>query len=490
MQVLAPCLRRANIIVPMSLALLTNLLPRVLIILSLTVLIWGGSGPVYGQVAAEPEREQLLNGLRVLVWNRPGDQEVLLKLRIHSGAAFDVTGKAGEMAILGDILFPDTSTREYFTDEMGGRLDVDTDYDSITVTLQGRAREFERIVEILRTAIVTTQISPENVARIRDGRIKIAKETNVSPALWADRAIAARLFGDFPYGRPQTGSAESLARVDRADLLLARDRFLNSNNATLVVFGGVPKDRAMRALRQLLGPWRKSEQVVPTTFRQPEPPDNRTLIMNAPADQSAEVRLATRGVSRSDRDFATAVVLAVIARKRWETLSPELSRRPVFVRNEPHVLPGMFVMGVAADTLLVGKTLKSAHDVLQSLVSSPVPAAELDAAKSGASAQFNKEMERPDGIAGAWLDIDTFGLPSISQQIAAFSAVSAGDLQRVASTLFEKTRIASVVIGDSQQLKAMLEPNVKVELMGELVKPQPDKAEVKPATTIPVKKPD
>lgn len=474
----------------MSLTSLTNSLPKVLIILCLTVLICGVSAPVYGQMAAQPEREQLLNGLRVLVWHRPGDHDVLLKLRVHSGAAFDVAGKAGQMAILGDILFPDTSTREYFTDEMGGRLDVDTDFDSITVTLQGRAREFERIVEILRNGVVTTQITPENVARIRDGRIKIAKETNVSPALWADRAIATRLFGDFPYGRPQTGSAESVGRVDRADLLLARERFLNSNNATLVVSGGVPKNRAMRALRQLLGPWRKSEQIVPTTFRQPEAPDVRTLIINAPGDLSAEVRLATRSVSRSDRNFPTAVVMAIIARKRWETLSPELTRRPVFVRNEPHVLPGIFVMGAAVDSLLVGKTLKTAHDVLQSLVSGPVPAAELEQAKSEASAQFTKELERPEGTARAWLDIDTFGLPSISQQMRAFSAVSAADLQRVASSLFEKTRIASVVIGSSQQLKAMLEPSVKLELMGEIEKPQPDKGEEKPATTIPVKKPD
>ncbi len=474
----------------MSLTFLTNSLTKILIILWGTFLFCSVSAPVCGQVAAEPEREQLLNGLRVLIWHRPGDQDVLLKLRIHSGAAFDVAGKGGQMAVLGDILFPDATTREYFTDEMGGRLDVDTDFDSITVTLQGRAREFERIVEILRAAVVTTQITPENVARIRDGRIKIAKETNVSPAVWADRAIASRLFGDFPYGRPQSGSAESLGRVDRADLLLARERFLNSNNATLVVSGGVPKNRAIRGLRQLLGPWRKSEQIVPTTFRQPENPDVRTLIINAPADQSTEVRLATRGVSRADRDFATAVVLALVARKRWEGLSPELTRRPVFVQSEPHVLPGIFVMGAAVDTLLVGKTLKTAHDVLQSLVNSPVPAAELEAAKSEALAQFSKELEKPDGTARAWLDIDTFGLPSISQQLGAFNAVSAADLQRVASSLFEKTRIATVVIGNSQQLRTMLEPSVKVELMGEIEKPQPDKTEVKPATTIPIKKPD
>ncbi|HEX8353162.1 MAG TPA: hypothetical protein VF611_09700, partial [Pyrinomonadaceae bacterium] len=44
---------------------------------------------------AEPRREQLLNGLRVLLVSRPADQNVLIKLRIHSGAAFDLAGKEG-----------------------------------------------------------------------------------------------------------------------------------------------------------------------------------------------------------------------------------------------------------------------------------------------------------------------------------------------------------------------------------------------------------
>ena len=74
---------------------------------------------VYGQSTPEPERWQLLNGLRVLFWHRPGDQDVFLKLRIHSGAAFDKAGKGGQMAILGDILFPKATTREYFAEEMG-----------------------------------------------------------------------------------------------------------------------------------------------------------------------------------------------------------------------------------------------------------------------------------------------------------------------------------------------------------------------------------
>src|SRR5438034_2725383 len=261
---------------------------------------------VFGQAGSEPQTERLLNGLRVLIWSRPGNPDLLIKLRVHSGGAFDLAGKSGEMALLGDILFPDPTTREYFTEEMRGRLAVATDYDSVTITMQGRANEFERIVEILRNALVATQLTPEIVTKVRDGRIRVVKETSISPAVLADRVIASRLFGDFPYGRPYSGSAESLARVDRADLMLARERFLNPNNSTLIIIGGIQPSRAMRTLRQLLGVWRKSEQVIPATFRQPEAPDTRTLIINAPADQSGEIRVATRGLARSDRDYAAA----------------------------------------------------------------------------------------------------------------------------------------------------------------------------------------
>ena len=49
--------------------------------------------------------------------------------------------------------------------------------------------------------------------------------------------------------------------------------------------------------------------------------------------------------------------------------------------------------------------------------------------------------------------------------------------------------LATIVIGDAKQLQALLEPSIKVELMGE-IKPLPAKAETKPAMTIPIKKPE
>jgi len=431
------------------------------------------SPPLFAQALPVPQREQLLNGLRVLLWTRPGSPDVLVKLRIHSGAAFDLVGKAGEMSLLGDLLFPDRATIEYFTEEMGGRLDVNANYDSITVTMQGRSGEFERIIELLRNALLSTQLTPETVARVREARIKIARETAISPSTVADRAIASRLFPEFPYGRPSAGSAEDLGRVDRGDLMLARERFLNSNNATLAIVGNLEKPRVMRTLRQLLGPWRKSEQIVPTSFRQAQPPDTRTLIISGPADKTGEIRVAMRGLARSDPDATAAVVVAMIAKHKWEEFVPELTKRPIFVRSEAHLLPGIFVMGAAVSSPAVADTTAAARKVLDTLKKTPVTPVELGRAISKIEAEINNQMAKPEGMVDSWLDLDTFHLASVDDQLVALRSLSAADIQRIANRLFLDGSVASVIVGDTQQLKAVLQGREHFEVMGEIAAPSP-----------------
>lgn len=439
----------------------------------------------FPQVSAEPEREQLLNGLRLLLWLKPGSPDVILKLRINSGAAFDLAGKSGQMALLGDLLFPDPATIEYFTGEMGGKLDVSVTYDSVTITMVGKAAELEQIVEVLRNALLATQLTPEVVTRMRDARLKILRDTTIVPATVADRAIAARLFGDFPYGRPAAGIPEDVARVDRADLMLARERFLNSNNATLAVIGGVTKPRTMRTLRQILGPWRKSEQIVPTTFRQPTPPDPRTLIVNVPGP-GVEVRLALRGVSRSDPDFHIATVLAKLAQHRWQGTTPESTTQPIFVRSDAYVLPGAFVMGTTVNSQTVVDSIANARKVLDSLMNTPATPAELERAKNEVVTEMVATLSKGDNVPDAWLDADTYRLSAVQDQIALLKAVTASDLQRVANRLFKTAAIASVVAGESLQLKPALQGRLEYEVFGEIktLAPSPSpKPPAKPASS-------
>jgi len=439
--------------------------------------------PIAAQSVTQPEREELLNGLQLLFWPQPGQADIVLKLRINSGAAFDLAGKSGEMALLGDLLFPEADTIDYFTTEMGGKLDVSVTYDSTTITMVGKANEFDRIVEVLRNGLLTTQLTPEMVTRMRDARIKLLRDTTIAPAAVADRAIAARLYGDFPYGRPASGSPEDVARVDRADLMLARDRFLNSNNATLAIIGGVTKQRAMKTLRQLLGPWRKSEEIVPTTFRQPNPQDTRTLIVNVPGP-NVEVRLAARGVARSDTDNATVTVLARLAQHRWQAIAPALARQPVFVRNDAHVLPGAFVMGATVTDATAADLLANAKKVLDSLMTTAATPDELERAKNEVVNETAAMLAKSDALGDPWLDADTYRLRAPQDQVALLRAVTASEVQRVANRLFNKS-IVSLVAGETAPLKAVLQGRFQYEVLGEIATPAPTpKPPAKPSGSV------
>ena len=438
--------------------------------------------PVLPQTTKEPDREQLLNGLRVLIWPQPGSPELLVKLRVNSGAAFDLAGKSGEMALLGDLLFPDAATVDFFTEELGGKLNVSVNYDSLTITMVGKAAQFDQVISVLRNALLSTQFAPEVVTRIRDARIKTLRDTTISPAMVADRAISRRLFEDFPYGRLTGGTPEDVARIDRADLMLAHERFLNSNNATLTIVGGVTTARAIRTVRQLLGPWHKSENIVPTTFAQPAAPDARTLIVTVPGPTS-EVRLAVRGLARSDSDFAASTVMARLAQHRWQALATDLANQPVFVKSDGYVLPGAFVMGAAVSTEKTADVLASARKMIESLVTTPATAAELDRAKNEVISETVAAATKSEPVVDPWLDADTYRLDAIQDRAALLRSVTAADIQRVATRLFKNASIASVVTGESAQLKATLQGHVPFEVLGETAPPAPSpKPPAKPTT--------
>lgn len=403
------------------------------------------------QPNAEPVREQLLNGLTVLFSQRPGDPNVLIKLRVRSGAAFDTAGKGGSMALLGDALFPDPATREYVNEQLGGKLEVITNYDGIDITISGKVSELERLVDLLRIALVTTQLTPENVARVRDARLKQFSDKPLSAPEIADQTIEARLFGSYPYGHPAVGTVETVSKIDRADLMHARERFLNADNATVVVIGGVEPTRLRRTLRQLLGPWQKGDRLVPATFRQPNAPDARVLVVNQTGATTAEIRLAVRGLARADRDAAAATLLAQIARERWLAASPDLSQ--AFVRHDAHALPGSFVLGASVPNASVSKAIAAAQQTIRSLAQTGPTVAELDRARSEMLADLSRQASQPESIADLWLDLDTYKLAPLQTQMSSIQGLTVQDVQRVAARLFKDASPATIVVGDADQLR-------------------------------------
>ncbi len=433
-----------------------NLLKKAIVsILALFLLVaCGGAAVAFAQNTVEPtRREQLLNGLKLLILADPKSSDVTIKLRIHSGAAFDPKDREGVAALLADIMFPDAQTRQYFAEELGGSLKVESNQDYIEIAAQGRAENFERMLDTVRLGVINPAITAENLKKVQAARVSLVAAQNQDLSKIADDAVRRRLFGDFfPYGRPAEGTPESLVKIDRPDLLLARDRFLTADNATLVIAGNVDPKFAVKAVKQFFGSWSKADKLVPATFRQPEAPEKTVLVVKKPSVSKAEIRFAVRGTSRNSADFAAAQIAAAVLQERWQKNLPAELRSSAFVRHETHVLPGIVIFGASVEGGFAESFLNAAQTALSKTLSeTAVSNDEFERAKTAVLKNLNQP--KAVGVDENWLDADTFKLTANYSQNNAVSAATAAAVQTVITGWQKQTpAIVAVTQGEGNQM--------------------------------------
>jgi hypothetical protein len=372
---------------------------------------------IFSQTLTAPKQEKLLNGLKVLMWPNAKDGKVHVKIRIHAGSAFDPQGKEGVMQILADNIFPNEASRDFFAEDLGGGLEIVSNYDYIEISASSKPESLVTMIETLSAAVSNPAIDKEQTIKLRAALSAKVAAWEADPAYVADQAVSNRLLGTFPYGRPEDGSTVSLQKIDFADLIDAKSRFLTADNATIAIWGNFDRELAFRAIRRYFGSWLKSDRKVPATFRQPDEAPVTVLNVLSPKPETAPVRLAFRGVARNDKDFAASVIFASILENRLKAGSFS----DLFVRNDAHVLPGIIVIGFSAGNI----------ELVTRALAGPVTDAEFQTAKDTFQARWAK-TDAPT----FWLDADTFKLTSADADARAANNITLADV----NTYAEKVR--------------------------------------------------
>lgn len=404
------------------------------------------------QSLREPRKEQILNGLKVFLFPDPKSDKITVKLRINAGAAFDPPQRAGTMRLLADILFPDEGTKPFFEEELGGSLNVTSNYDFIEITASGNDEQFERILDAVRTAVIAPPITPENFKKVRDARLREAQEESKRPAALADRSVRRRLYGDFPYGRAANGTPESLARIEIGDLIIARDRFLNADYASLAIIGNVRESYALRALRQMFGSWKKADKPLLSTFRQPDAPDAKILIVDAEEAETAHIRIAARGFAQNDKDAIAAAILAKILERKLQNEFGAIQ-----VEHIAHVLPGELIIRASVPTEKAAATLNALRSAINRAAIEKADAKAFSEAQSEMLNALQIESAKPETASTRWLDGDTFKQTAANERFNSIKSATAADVERIAAKLFKDEPLAIVIVGDAEKIQPQVD---------------------------------
>jgi zinc protease len=414
------------------------------------------------------KRDLLLNELQLLVLPQSGTGSVSVHLRINSGAMFDLAGKGGLADFTAGMLLrsakglPAKDLSE-FLNQSGLTLNLRVGWDSTNITISGPAALLESILDLLGRLVVNPNFEQPELDAFKAARIKELSAEKPDHLELARETALETLYGRYPLGRPVHGTADSVSKINRSDVVYYHNRFYLANAAELAVAGDVTPEEVTKLARAKLGIWKKGEKV-PATFLPPEPLTSRKIVLvDRPQSFDSTVVMASQGISRRASDYlATAVMLRL-----FETLSAR-SISGAKTMLEARYLPGPLLVAFDSTPDKAAAALQGILDGIEHLKSADIPQADLEAAKQSLIASYAQDTATTAGQIAALFDIEQYGLGRdyMLNFEARVGATSSDEIKAAAKKHLDAMAVAISAVGPAAVLSDPLKKLGPVSVVG------------------------
>ncbi|HYO13682.1 MAG TPA: pitrilysin family protein [Thermoanaerobaculia bacterium] len=451
------------------------------------------------------QQKALPNGLRVVVIEHHEQPAVTLRLVLDAGKSFEPAGKAGLSAATAALLNQGTESRSAqqiaeAIDFIGGSLGASASIESGFATAQVTSDQIDRGLELLADIILRPTFPDEEIERWRRQALSGLQISQEDPSYLASAALARRVYGEYPYGRPGEGTPESLRSLTRDDLVSFHKRYWVPNEAILAVVGDVRAAEAFTRVEKHFGGWAKGSEAKLPPFEVPKRTKPEIIVIDKPDAVQTEIRIGQVAIPYRDPDYFKAQVYnAVLGANSSARLFNEIRNKRglsygagSWFREATN--PGWFQASTFSKTESTVEALKVALEVIRSLEQTPVPDLELTAAKRFITGSFPLEIETPNGIATRILEAMQFGLGKefLETYNEKIQAVTAADVKSFAEARIQPETMVIVLAGNASAFSDALKKEVgefqtipyrEVDLLAaDLRKPKQEKTAAAPVS--------
>ena len=174
---------------------------------------------------------------------------VSLEFAMRGGAAQDPAAKAGLGALTAALLDEgagDLNSQAFHRalDEKAVEMSFHCDRDHSSGRMRTLTKNLDRAAELLRLAVNAPRFDEEPFERVREHMNARLRHDANDPATLANRNWKAKSFPHHPYGQPADGTLETLARIERADLVDAARRGIARDQLLIAVVGAIDEKDA------------------------------------------------------------------------------------------------------------------------------------------------------------------------------------------------------------------------------------------------------
>jgi len=402
------------------------------------------------------ERTRLGNGIRVLTAPMSHAQSVSCFVFLAAGSRYESPETSGIAHFAEHMFFKGTERRPTAraiageVDGIGAEFNAFTGKEYTGFYVKCAAEHRDTALDVLVDMIRHSRFGEEEIEREKG---VISEEMNMyydTPRDFIGGVYDSLLYGDQPLGWDVLGTKETIRSATRDTFTSYVDRWYRPERI-VVGLGGRIGDGLLERLEGLFGDLEPRETGAPASVVIPE---NGALKVHTKQSDQAHMILGARGYPLENPDrYVVQLLATVLGGGMSSRLFTEVRERRglayyVFCSNSAYTDAGSLHAQAGVDIERIDDAVTTVRDELRKIAEEPVPAEELEKARSFAKGRFVLSLESPHGtiLFGLRREVLEGQAEEPTAVLAGLDAVTAEDIQRVAQDILGK-RLHLAVIG-------------------------------------------
>jgi len=418
------------------------------------------------------ERRRLDNGIELIV--APVTKLPLVTVAIlgDAGSVCDPAGREGIAQLVAKLMLEGGTVNcdgaeltERF-ERLGASIESQADWDAGAITMTALSEHLADSFDLLSEVLRTPAFRAREVERIKAERLAELLQLRTEPRGLADELFSRFLYSPSSrYARPEGGDEQSVAAIDRDQILAFYENRYCPGGTTVIVAGDITADRAEELSRRAFGGWTGGK---PTRTPADDLPAARQrgvhIIAKGDAPQS-ELRIGHVGIPRNHPDFFPVNVMNAVLGGLFNSRI-NLNLREVhgytygaFSGIQWRREAGPFVVSTAVKSDITDAAAREILSEINRIRAEAIAPEELSLATSYLDGVFPIRFETTAAIAAALAVLVVHGLPDdyYDQYRARVRGMTIEKILDAAQRHLHPDSLQMVVVGDPAVIRGPLE---------------------------------
>lgn len=393
-----------------------------------------------------------------------------MRFAFRGGSSQDPSGKEGLANFLSTMLDEGagdltSSAFQERMEELAVKMSFTDSRDAYYGNFETLTENRDEAIKLLRLAITRPRFDADAIERMKKQLLANLAFASRDPTKVAAKAWYATAFAGHAYGRPATGTAESIGSITAADLEGFRKRNFARDNLRVAVVGDIDAATLGKLLDEVFGELPANAEHADVAKTKPVPGGVENVIEMA-VPQSVAV-FGTGAMARKDPDFMAGFVLNHILGGGGfasQLMEEVREKRGLAYSVNSHLIPeehaSIMLGSVATKNESIAASLGIIRDVLKKMANDGPTEVELKNAKDYLVGSYALRFDTSAKIAAQLLaiQIEDLGIDYIEKRNALVTAVTLDDVKRVARNLLANNDLIVTVVGKPQNLKPAVQP--------------------------------